>query len=259
MRSHGWGKKWRIRFEPTKSQLMTIAHQRHRWPIMDLTFGDHTVSELSEVKLLGITFDSGLSFKTHLHNTALKASSRLGFLRKAARVLDGAGKRTVYRGFVRPVLEYAPLVWMGAASSHLRLLDRVQRRALHILGPDVLLQSLAARRLVAGLSYIMYNLMCLAGPPQLTSLVPSQLPPRTFLRTRSDHSVCHESQLQNVLPASSPDYVRRCFPYSIIDEWNNLPPTVLQSPPRLTSLQSFKGKVHQHLRQSRWYWATDSL
>eukprot|EP00117_Sycon_ciliatum_P015231 scpid90198/ scgid15163/ len=140
---------------------MTIAHQRHRWPIMDLTFGDHTVSELSEVKLLGITFDSGLSFKTHLHNTALKANSRLGFLRKAARVLDGAGKRTVYRGFVRPVLEYAPLVWMGAASSHLRLLDRVQRRALHILGPDVLLQSLAARRLVAALSY-MYKLMCLA-------------------------------------------------------------------------------------------------
>ena len=79
---HDWGKKWWIRFEPTKSQLMTIAHQRHRWPIMDLTFGDHTVSELSEVKLLGITFDSGLSFKTHLHNTALKANSRLGFLRK---------------------------------------------------------------------------------------------------------------------------------------------------------------------------------
>ena len=102
---HDWGKKWRIRFEPTKSQLMTIAHQRHRWPIMDLTFGDHTVSELSEVKLLAITFDSDLSFKTHLHNTALKANSRLGFLRKAARVLDGASKRTVYRGFVRPVLE----------------------------------------------------------------------------------------------------------------------------------------------------------
>ena len=178
------------------------------------------MSELSEVKLLDITFDSGLSFKTHLHNTALKANSLLGFLRKAARVLDGAGKRTVYRGFVRPVLEYAPLVWMGAASSHLRLLDRVQGRALHILGPDVLLQSLAARRLVAALSYT-YKLMCLAGPPQLTSLVPPQLPPRTCPRTRSDHSVRHESQLQNVLPASSPDYVRRCFPYSIIDEWNN--------------------------------------
>ena len=103
-----------------------------------------------------------------------------------------------------------------------------------------------------------YTCMC-TGPTQLTSLVPPQLPPRTCPRTRSDHSVRHESQLQNVLPASSPDYVRLCFPYSIIDEWNNLPPTVLQSPPRLTSLQSFKGKVHQHLRQSRWHWAADSL
>ena len=66
---HDWGKKWRIRFEPTKSQLMTIAHQQHRWPIMGLTFGDHTVSELSEVKLLGITFDSGLSFKRSTSTT----------------------------------------------------------------------------------------------------------------------------------------------------------------------------------------------
>ena len=77
---------------------------------------------------------------------------------------------------MRQVLEYAPLVWMGAASGHLRLLDRVQRCALHILGPGVLLQSLAARRLVAALSY---KLMCLAGPPQLTSLVPP--PPHSFL------------------------------------------------------------------------------
>ena len=142
---------------------------------MDLTFGDHTVSELSEVNLPGVTFDSGLSFKTHLHNTALKANSRLG-LRKAARVLAGAGKRTICRGFVGPVLEYASLGWEGAASGHLRLLDRVQRHALHILGPDILLQSLAARRLVATLSY-MYKLMCLAGPPQITLLVPPPPPP----------------------------------------------------------------------------------
>ena len=128
---------------------------------------------------------------------------------------------------MRPVLEYAPLVWMGAASSHLRLLDRVQRRALHILGPDVLLQSLAARRLVAALSYI-YKLMCLAGTPQLTSLVPPpspppQLPPPTCPRTRSDHSVRHESQLQNVLSASSPDYVRRCFPHSTLTSGTTCP------------------------------------
>ena len=38
-------------------------------------------------------------------------------------------KHAVYRGFVRPVLEYCPLSWLGASQS-LNQLDQVQHRAL---------------------------------------------------------------------------------------------------------------------------------
>eukprot|EP00117_Sycon_ciliatum_P006102 scpid100558/ scgid9781/ len=44
------------------------------------------------------------------------------------------------------MLESAPLVWMSAAPTHLARLDRIQLKAMAIIGPDVLLQSLAARR-----------------------------------------------------------------------------------------------------------------
>ena len=53
-------------------------------------------------------------------------------------LLDSNGRTKLYKGFVRPVIEYGPLVWLGASDTALGQLSAVQRRALHILGPGVL-------------------------------------------------------------------------------------------------------------------------
>ena len=172
-RLSSWGEQWRIRFEPTKSQLLHIGHHRNPWPLPDLTFGAHDIPCGDELKLLGVTFDSKLTFRRHLRNVSLRAVARLGFLRRASSFLGREGRLTTYRGFVRPVLEYAPLTWMGAANSHLQSLDRVQRKALAIIGPDALLQSLAARRQVYALTY-MYKLMCLMCSSQLLHIAAKQ-------------------------------------------------------------------------------------
>ena len=49
----------------------------------------------------------------------------------------------MYKGFVRPLLEYAPLVWMGSSTTSLAQQDRVQRRALHIISEHTWLPSLS--------------------------------------------------------------------------------------------------------------------
>ena len=101
----------------------------------------------------------------------IRAQQRLGFLRRAAHILTPAGRTTAYKAFVRPVMEYARLVWMGAPASHIQRLDNVQRRALRIIGPGAILPSLAVRRTVAALS-CMYKLHFITGPPQLHAVLP---------------------------------------------------------------------------------------
>ena len=76
-------------------------------------------------------------------------------MRKAAKVLDAHGLVSIYKGFVRPVLEYSPLVWSGAAPTHLSSLDKVHR-ALKIIGGETVLQSLRLRRTVSALSYLFF-------------------------------------------------------------------------------------------------------
>ena len=98
-----------------------------------LSFGGTPLPPDESVKVLRRTFDSKLSYRLHLRQVASRAKQRLGLLRKAAPLLSHAGRVTVCKGFVRPMLEYAPLAWMGPAPSHLAMLDAVQLRALNVI------------------------------------------------------------------------------------------------------------------------------
>ena len=159
---------------------------------------------------------------------------------------------------MRPILEYAPLVWMGAASSHLARLDRVQKRAMAIIGPGALLQSLCHRRIVSGLVYL-HKLQCIPGPPQLTAMIP---PPANHVearRTRSQPPIGqqHHVQLQQVLDRRAPAYVSRSFPSSVISVWNSLPSEIVRAPLSLKRLHTFKEDVHKYLMHQHWLMATD--
>ena len=106
-----WGTTWCIQFEPSKSQAMTITRHRHHWPIPAASFGGLIVDETAIIKLLlvGVVFDRSMTFRNHLRSVAMDAAQRPGFLRKACRVLDISGRLTVYKGFVRTLMECSPL------------------------------------------------------------------------------------------------------------------------------------------------------
>ena len=151
---HDLGRKWRIRFEPAESQLLVISKARPKTSTPSHHVWRYSFAVAEYLKLLRVTFDSNLAFRHHLHRVSTRAKQRLSFLHRAVRVQDHQGRIAAHKGFIRPVLEYAPLAWMGAAKSHLDRLDRIQRSAPHILGPGILLQSLRIRRTVAALPYL---------------------------------------------------------------------------------------------------------
>ena len=251
-----WGQRWRIPFEPSKTQRLIICRRRTTTPDPILTFGNVPIETTDKLKLLSITFDPTLSFRPHLHNLAVRANRRLTFLRKAGRVPDKAGRMAAYKGFIRPLLEYAPLAWLGAAQTHLVRLDRVQQKAMKLIGPGTLLQSLPLRRMVAATTYL-YKLHYTTDPPQLTQLLPHAAAPHPNPYTRLQLKAHHQFQLLNPLPQNAPDYLQRSFPYSIIKSWNNLPPNLLVRYPHEKGIQLFKTLACQHHIQRDWLWATN--
>ena len=252
-----WGSKWKIQFEPTKSQALVLSHHRPMWQHQALQFDGVTVQEEESLKLLGVVFDRQLAFRNHIRSVAIRGNQRLYFLRRAAPLLDIRGREKAYNGFVRPVLEYCPLAWMGASISTLAQLDAVQHRALKIISSETWLPSLAIRRTVAALCYV-YKLLCLPPHSPLQSLVPKRSTPGPQLyATRHRSTDCpHQHQLEPSVPFSSRNTVLHSFPTGVLDTWNSLPSSLFHDELHLKKLQTFKVKVYHYLRKSKWEWAT---
>ena len=213
-----WGTIWRIQFEPSKSQaMMTITRHHHQWPIPATSFGHGglNVDETATIKLPGVVFDKSMSFRNHLRSVAMRAAQRLGFLRNACRVLDilrpayGVQRVRQTPHGVQP----APLAWGGAAPHHLSQVDKIQRRALCLIGPGVVVYSLALRRTISGIRLI-YKLMCGPRVPCLQTLLPPRpthdpLPRiRPLLTASPDRKWPQLSAVTAPVPRRSPPIIR---------------------------------------------------
>ena len=115
-----------------------------------LTIGGGTVlKESDDLVILGVTFDSKVTYEKHLRSVSRAASQRLGFLRKSSRVFyDRSLLGRYFGGFDLPVLEYCSSVWCSAADTHLKLLDRAVSGARFLTG-GVLEYDISHRRFVA--------------------------------------------------------------------------------------------------------------
>ena len=117
------------------------------------------LKESDDLVILGVTFDSKMTFEKHLRSVSRAASQRLGILRKSWQVFH---KRLIlgrcFRGFFLPVLEYCSTVWCSSADTPLKLPDHAVSGANFLTG-GVFECDLAHRRYVAVLC-MLFKLRC---------------------------------------------------------------------------------------------------
>ena len=89
----------------TKSIIVSMSRTMHiQSPL--LTIGGTVLKESDALFILGVTFDSKMTFEKHLRSVSRAASQRLGILRKSMRLLhDRWLLARCFLGFVLPVLE----------------------------------------------------------------------------------------------------------------------------------------------------------
>ena len=82
-----WCDLWGTKFNVNKIKTMIVSRshtmQRHS-PL--LTIGGTVLKESDDLDILGVTFDSRMTFEKHLRLVSRAASQRLGILRKSWRV-----------------------------------------------------------------------------------------------------------------------------------------------------------------------------
>ena len=97
-----------IKLKSSKTKTMIVSRSRTMNPQSPpLTMGGAVLMESDDLVILGVTFDSKMTFEKHLRSVSGGTSQRLGVLRKSWQVFhDRSLLGRYFRGFVLPVLEY---------------------------------------------------------------------------------------------------------------------------------------------------------
>ena len=249
-----WADRWKVIFEPSKCQAMIVSRKRNAFDLK-LYFDGTEIAITNELKILGVTFDSKLTWNKHLSNVSGRAGQKLGALRRVSSNLSTKGRANVYKSQVRSVMEVSSLAWLGAAPTHLNKLDAIQSRAIKIIGiteeaaaNDFNIQSLEHRRKVAS-STLMYKMHTPSCPDKLKELRP---PAQTRRRTTRLNSVIQQHALQT--KRTRTQSFDRTFTNSGVSLWNDLPSDVVgvidSSDSSQSDIQHFKKRVNKYLLEN---------
>ena len=192
-----WADKWLVSFSPPKTKELLISNKAPR-DHPPLVLNNERITRVKHHKHLGIYLSDNLGWKKHAEETANKANRCLGILRPLKFILDRASLETLYKSFVRPILEYADIVW-DAPDAHrhgLDILERVQTEAARIvtgatarcstenLYKEAGWEKLSLRRRLHR-STMMFKIMTGLAPESLLQKIPNRVEARTRYRLRN--------------------------------------------------------------------------
>ena len=119
---------------PSKFQVMFLGFKKGRHLALEIN-GD-VITSSREVKLLGVTLDSQLNFKSHATTLCVKANRKVSAFARVAKYIDIQKAKLLYLSFIASTSQYCPMICMFCGKAATDNIDRVHKRALRILLDD---------------------------------------------------------------------------------------------------------------------------
>ena len=111
---------------------VNICKMKH--PILILyKLNYQTLHQVTKTKYLGVTINQTLSWHDHIINICNKANATCGFLQRNLRNCSTQIKSCAYNTYVRPIIEYASVVWSPHTQDDISRIELVQRKAAHLI------------------------------------------------------------------------------------------------------------------------------
>ena len=127
-----WSKKWLVKFSAPKTESM-IFSSKPRNILPRLLFQNCPIAHVNIHKHVGLWFQTNLWWSYHINDISIKCQNRLNLLKIYKYKVSRSTLEKMYFVFIRPLLEYADIVWAGAHDKDLLKLDRLQVEAMRIV------------------------------------------------------------------------------------------------------------------------------
>ena len=250
-----WAKQWLVTFNPDKSEAILFSRKYNK-PYHPPVLMDQTqINEVMSHKHLGIILTNDCNWHEHIEHIKAKAWNRINVMRKLKFKLDRKSLQTMYFSFIRPVLEYADVIWNNCTQYESNELEKIQNEAARIVtGATKLVsinsllsetgwETLSSRRNKHKLT-LLYKMQNDLSPEYLCSLVPPTV------GSTSSYPLRNADDLQ-ILHTNSQLYYNSFLP-SAVREWNELPIETRNS----SSLNIFKTRINNNISLPPSYYFT---
>ncbi|MCG8077918.1 MAG: reverse transcriptase family protein, partial [Candidatus Thiodiazotropha taylori] len=250
-----WASEWLVAFNPAKSESLLISRKINKPYHPPLFMNYQQIQEVTSHKHLGLYFSNDCSWHEHINYIKSKAWQRINIMRRLKFQLDRKSLQTIYFSFIRPILEYADIVWNNCSQNDANELEKIQNEAarivtgatrlasIHSLLTETGWETLSARRNKHKLVmfYKMRNNLC---PDYLSSLVPSNVGSTVQYNLRNVSDI-------RTINTNTQLYYNSFLP-SAIREWNELPRDLQES----QTITSFKYRLNSNITRPPPYYLT---
>ena len=202
--------------------------------------GNENIQHTSEEKDLGVTIDNKLKLQHHIGIQIKKANQKLGIIRRSFTYMDKDMLLTLYKGLVRPHLEYGSSVWSLIYKKEAIQIENVQRRATKLI-PELRDLSYSNRLRTLGLPTLQYRRLradiietykILNGIDIVDS---DNLFPINTPRTHGHNQKIYKKHCRLNIRKYS-------FSQRVVDCWNTLPKEVVEA----RTVNTFKSRLNTH-------------
>lgn len=236
-----WCSTWQMTINVRKTVCMSLTRKRNPFQSSYFIKGE-CISHVNSFKYLGVTISADLRWNEHVLNIKNKAIRKLGYLRRSLRTCPPDIKLLAYKTFLRPLLEYASIVWDPYTDQNISMLEGVQRKSIRFvynaygchISPTALLnlaelETLQLRRYhdrLKHLHLLYHENLCLATNTHLTRV--DKRSTRAFHNKKLAEIYCRTNVFQNSF-----------FPRTI-REWNRLPANLIDCPTTTSFMRMLK-------------------
>ena len=127
-----WAITWLVTFNPTKSESFLVSRKLNRSIHPHLYMQGVQIEEVECHKHLAVYLSNDCSWHQHIVYLKEKAWCRINIMRKLKFKLDRKSLETIYIAFIRPLLEYADVIWDNCSQYEKDELEKVQIEAARI-------------------------------------------------------------------------------------------------------------------------------
>ena len=236
-----WSETWMLDFNVSKCKTMKMSRKLH-----DITYNyslnGQELTNVKSEKYLGLVINDSLNWNDHCTDLYTKCNRIMGIIRRNFVNCPKSILKSLFESLIRSRLEYCCTAWDPYRNTHKERIERIQKRYVRMMCKDwstsynVLLQNVKMNLLENRRKYhrlvfyykIVNNLINVGEVNRCT---------------RANRIGRNDNTFKMHVPYARTDYYMKSFYPQTINEWNQLPQTVVNS----QSLNTFKSALVKHL------------